>query len=239
MSSIGGELLFHHCRDLTHVEFGVVRQARVSNILPRPERAPSDRLERNHWFEEKFDWEPAYDWLGQQVGFYPLFLAVGSTDDDRRMTGYQDQWRRLLGHGTEDKVYRRRGEAPSRCLFSWAHMPQDIVFLDYGYWHVVLNSVVPNPRQYECDQPRVELPRWFDERSLFRRSWRASDWLRRARLSGGIQAIAPSLDLSTADEVWCRNLEARERLVSLGFAEARIRVHRLTMNETRRARRRV
>ena len=41
--------------------------------------------------------EAAYQWLEHEVGFYPLFLAVGGTLDAISMTGYQDQWRRKRG----------------------------------------------------------------------------------------------------------------------------------------------
>jgi hypothetical protein len=36
------------------------------------------------------DFEAAYQWLEHEVGFYPLFLAVGRTLDAVSMTGYQD-----------------------------------------------------------------------------------------------------------------------------------------------------
>jgi hypothetical protein len=226
-SVLGGELLFHHSRELRHVPFGIVRQARVSTILPRSQRPPTSPLD-DPWYEAKLAWEPAYDWLAERLGFYPLFLAVGSTDDDRRMTGYQDQWRQLLGYGPEGRVYRRRGQISSRCLFSWSRMPTDLVFLDFGYWHVILNAVSSDLERAEA---RVLLQPWFDERSLFRRSWATSDWLRRARRDGGVQAVAQELDLRTSDEVWCRNREARNRLLLQGFAAERVRVRRLALNE--------
>jgi hypothetical protein len=50
----------------------------------------------------------AYRWLEGRIGFQPLFLAAGFQEWQIQMTGYQDQWRRLIGYDSEaeGKIYR-------------------------------------------------------------------------------------------------------------------------------------
>jgi hypothetical protein len=59
-----------------------------------------------------------------------------------------------------------------------------------------------------------------------RRSARA--WLAAAaRESYSVQAVAPMLDLRTADSVWCRNQKTRRKLLKMGFSPSQVCVHRL------------
>jgi len=180
-------MLFHHAHVLAQVRHSVVRPVR--------DEPPAG------------EFAPAYAWLEGRLGFRPLFLAVGEDDEDRRMTGYQDHWRR-----------RPRGAAPepSRALFSWPQAPPGAVLMDFAAWHVVLNT--PGDVQPS------------DERSLWKRSWTTGDWVRAARRgTTSVQAVVPALDLRTAEEVLCRNRAERGALVRLGFDPARVRVRRLTV----------
>jgi len=81
-------LQYHHCRSLDSAVYGRVEAS--------PEHADQD-------------FKDAYSWLEKEVGFYPLFLAVGTTDEDIRMTGYQNQWRKILSDGLNGKDYRKKG----------------------------------------------------------------------------------------------------------------------------------
>jgi hypothetical protein len=176
-------------------------------------------------FDARMDltFHAAYGWVAERVGFWPVFLAVGSGDEARHMTGYQDQWRRW--RTTDGEETRPK----SRVLFSWCHPPPAIVFMDFDAWHIVLNAV-------EFDGEDVRDP-WVRrlpssaERRIWKRSWRAADWVRMAgRGVVSVQAVAPELDLRTADELWCRNRACAKRLADAGFDPSRVVVKRRRVN---------
>ncbi len=54
-----------------------------------------------------------------------LFLAVGQSDDDRRMTGYQNQWSR--------SYWAPAGPPRDLVLFNWSRPPAGTV---HCYWHI-------------------------------------------------------------------------------------------------------
>ena len=83
----------------------------------------------------------------KEVGFYPLFLSVGASKEDLYMTGYPNQWarivctkivdRRIDGTYIHKNILRKRGEFLNNILFSFEEV--DGVFTDYEYWHLVFN----------------------------------------------------------------------------------------------------
>lgn len=79
---INDETVFHHTRNLAGVRYGVVQA--------NPKYSDPDLL-------------PAYQWLEQQVGFFPLFVAVGDSDEARWDTGYQNQWRVRVDYDFENR----------------------------------------------------------------------------------------------------------------------------------------
>jgi hypothetical protein len=211
-------MIFHHCRDLAHAEFGIVRPVPPSRLLPEP---PCDRSRCSSLPDDWHDavWlEAAYRWLADQQGFWPLFLGVGSHDDARRIAGYDTQWRRRTA--TEAAA----GPPPSRVLFSWRDAPEGCAFSDYDYWHIVLMAVRWGPDH----RARVEGVGPRTRSLVLKPSYRTSDWLRLTRSRpGAVQATAPQLDLRTADAVWCRNRAARADLIARGFDPARVEVRRV------------
>lgn len=193
-----GGCLYHHCRALEHVVFGVVRQA----------LAPAD---------DDLSFDGAYRWLEAQVGFFPLFLAVGSTDEDVRMTGYCNQWRRYLGGTLLEPIYRSRGDVPSIALLSFRDLPASAVFTDYNNWHIALNHSYDGYRLTRRETAMILRP-----------SWTTADWLRQARRKPhSVQLVVPELDLRCADAVAVRNRAARQYLESLGFRS--VHAHRLSL----------
>jgi hypothetical protein len=214
-------LVFHHACDLAYVQHGVVRGVRGlrrGGLLELGSCGDCGRLDLEARVELTFD--AAYAWAAERVGFWPLFVAVGRDDEDRRMTGYQDQWRRWRATDGE------QARPLSRVLFSWRQAPPAAVFMDFGAWHIVLNSVeFPSADLGEARVRRIS-PSY--ERQIWKRSWRASDWLRMARRGQvSVQAVVPELDLRTADELWCRNEACASQLVGAGFDASRIVVRRL------------
>jgi hypothetical protein len=99
--------------------------------------------------------------------------------------------------------------------------------MDFSAWHMVLNAV---ERSGDDDLRWSVRPlSMWDERQIWKPSWRASAWLRAARRDTSVQAVVPALDLVTADALWCRNETDRAHLVKLGFAADRIQVRRLRL----------
>jgi hypothetical protein len=101
------------------------------------------------------------------------------------------------------------------------------VHSDYDTWHTVLNSVIYEDRRpvgLERIGPRAEA-------SIRRRSWTPARWRREARLRpGSVQAVAPALDLASADAVWCRSQAARRALIAMGFPPERVAVRRIAVH---------
>lgn len=187
--------LYHHARELEHCIYGVVGQKR----------------EASKYFDK------AYEWLQHEVGFYPLFLAVGETINDIAMTGYQNQWMRLLAEGRNYRKYRQKGEIENQVLFSFTDIPVG-VFVDYMNWHMVLNSEYNN---YQITDR--------EKRMILKPSWRKSDWLRYARHNPhSVQLVVPELDLREAARIWIRNMQTKQHLERAGFGNVEVRRMQVT-----------
>jgi len=159
--------------------------------------------------------ETAYAWLAERTGFWPLFLSVGRGDWPVRMTGYDTQFGRRLA----------TPETGNQVLFSWEREPHPgIVFSDYQAWHAVLNAV------YWVDEESLGLGAIWPPGDVPRilAPWRdRAGWLRLARRRGGVQAVVPEMDLTSADAISCRNAATARRLERMGFSGERIRVWRV------------
>jgi hypothetical protein len=209
-------LLYHHCREFEHVRYDIVIPWRITQALPPctcPSASDIEHLPAEDAYHDALHFEACYRWLAQRVGFWPLWLAVGASDEDRRMSGYSRQWQR----GREDNLV----------LFSWAQVPAlDLRYLCYEHWYIVLNSV-----DYQGWHPRAaevtpQIEKWVLHP---RRSER--EWLRAAaREVHSVQAVAPMLDLRTAEGVWCRNQATANALTAMGFERERVYVQRLPVS---------
>lgn len=220
--------LFHHARHLEHVCYGQVRQVRLADETLAPcHGADCD------WFD---DWrhalymETCYRWLADRVGFWPLFLGVGCHAWDLQLTGYQNQWRRILSQSRDETIYRRAGEFPNMVLFSFEDAPPGAVFSDYHAWHIVLNAIDWAARVgHELGLRPLGVS---VERQVLKPSWSRADWLRKARRApASVQAVVPELDLATATAIWGRNQPTRRRLIDLGFSAERVAVRRLRVED--------
>jgi hypothetical protein len=207
-------LRYDHARSLHHVRHGIVGPVRKTDVLPAPACAADDRCDRFDEWHDALHMEAAYAWLAREVGFWPLFLAVGESDDDRRMTGYQNQWSR-------SPYWAPPGRPRNLVLFSWRQPPAGVVHCCYDHWHIVLNGVRscggPHDLRVELDDPRTTS--W-----VMHRSWSQADWLRYGRRwPGQVQAVAPMLDLATADLVWAPSERAARTLEAMGFPRVDVR----------------
>jgi hypothetical protein len=133
-------LRFHHRRSIKYSRFGMIEPVRLTKVLDAPDcRAAGGCIADE--CHDALDYQPAYEWVADQVGFWPLFLAVGETHD-ALLTTYQPRF--------------RHNRLPSRprtnALFSWSSPPGELTYMDDMEWHIVLNSI----RQVgdEAGQPR-------------------------------------------------------------------------------------
>jgi hypothetical protein len=141
-----------------------------------------------------------------------------------RATRYEEQFRRVVGWSpATGTIRRRRGEFPNRVMFSWYSAPPAAVGMDFDLWHIVLNSVDTVASPGRDGRFLVKEIGARDRRGIFKPSWALHRWALKARRDpGSVQAVAPELDLRTADEIWCRNGTTRKQLAALGFESARI-----------------
>ncbi len=185
-------LYYHHCRSLDSVVFG--------EINPNPK-----------YFDP--DLKNAYLWLRKEVGFYPLFLSVGTSEEDLYMTGYANQWARIIGNkivgrridGTyiHKNILRKRGEFPNDVLFSFEEV--NGVFMDYMYWHFVFNIGLKN---YHISN--------YKKRLIFKPSWSKSRWLRKAKDEpDSVQLITSKLNLPNAKRISVRNNQTKKLLENI------------------------
>lgn len=183
-------LLYHHARPLEFVAHGTVVQ--------------------KMGIDDDFD--SSYRWLEKEVGFPPLFMAVGKSEEDIRMTGYPYQWARLLSWSSRGSTYRKKGEIDNQVLFSYSDVPNG-VFTDYNDWHIVLNSAHKNHN----------LNKW-EKKLLFRPTWDKEKWLSQAeKKPHSVQLVVPELDLTKAEAIWVRNKETQEKLQKMGFGNIEIK----------------
>jgi len=201
-------ILFHHSRSFETVQYGIVKP-----VL----HDPSSLI-----FPET---SQAYQWLGNRIGFSSLFLATGFQEWQLQMTGYQDQWRRLIGYDTqaEGKIYRGKGEFPNYILFSFdEECLKEGVFIDEDAWWVFICGAFLNDQADQITEPQI--------RSVFKKSWTRSHWLREAKDMNSrlpICLLVPSLDLSRAERIWVRNNLTARLLADMGFKNIQVKRLRL------------
>lgn len=198
-------LTYHHSRPLATVTHG--------SVFPvSPLEYETAELYPEYW-------DRAFRWLEGKVGFYPLFLAVGRSTEDLRMTGYQKQWAKLLMRSRAGNEYRQKGDIPNKVLFSYSQISPQGVFVDFVNWDLVLNF---------SDKPDF-LEKYFH--SIFRPSWNKNDWMTYAnKKPHSVQLVVPSLDLSQATQVTVRNSRTQKVLENMGFTH--VVTGRLTLGLT-------
>jgi hypothetical protein len=159
--------------------------------------------------------EPAYEWLEEQIGFFPHFVAVGNDEYALKMTGYPDNWRVWIGgdsvNGKYQKTYLRRGEFPNRVLFSFDNL--EGVFMDHMSWHLAINACTDGRSVSKQEMKMILKPSWTRQR-----------WLR-AALNGShsVELLTPELPLDNAVGIWVRNRATQKLMMMQGFRNVDIR----------------
>ena len=207
--------MYHHCMDLTDITFGEIHPTAVHTYrkLVRDGLDLSNVVSSFYVNELFANW-----WLEKQIGFYPLFLSVGSTREDINMTGYPYQWSRIVSSSYDQEKKKmvnklvRPGEFRNAVLFSFRKL-EEVVYTDYGDWFEVLNydwDVYPFP-----DRIR---------RYVLKPSWSESAWLRKAKKEPHhVMGVIPKLDLRLADRILVRNKKTARFLTELGFKNVRVK----------------
>ena len=104
-----GKLLFHHCTSLSNVFYG--------EMISSEKHTKNNTLDNLSYFthytkewREKFIRDDILpnQWLQEQCGFYPLFVAVGSSIDDIGMTGYGTQFKKRIGFDGKKNIYMKK-----------------------------------------------------------------------------------------------------------------------------------
>lgn len=169
----------------------------------QPNRKYSDRHFRS-----------AYKWLEDEIGYYPFFFSVGSDESAIRMTGYDDNWRVWMGcrciRGKSRNIYRTHGEFPNLALFSFENI--EGIFMDYGSWHIALNSCMNGNTVTDAER-----------KMIFKPSWTKSRWIRAARnCTHSVQLAARELPLEGAQRVYVRNIKTRKKIRQMGFPDPEV-----------------
>ncbi len=190
---LGKRLLYHYCMDFVDVRFGV--------LVPDPNR--SDPYHR-----------AACEWLARQVGFWPLFTAVGHSLDTYWITGYDHNWTRIMVRSRTGTVLRKAGESPNFVLFSFEEL--DGIFMDYNYWNLVVIA----------DNIKKEIG-LVQKRWIFKPAWSRRKWLQYTLkvYPGNVQMVCKELDVRRAKRIWVRNKKTKHALERLGFSG--VEVHRI------------
>ena len=194
LSSIdSNNILYHHCMPLSQVTCGTVRADPA--------------------YSEDSYLLPAYEWLAEQIGFFPHFVSVGKDEYALNRTGYQDQWRVRDGgdfvNGEYRKNYRKKGEFPNLVLLSFDHL--EGVFMDHMTWHIAINS---------CTNGNSVSTR--EMKMILKPSWTNRHWLRAAMKSHSVELLTPEIPLHKAAGVWVRNRATQKLIEMKGFRNVEV-----------------
>ncbi len=191
--ALRGRLMYHYCMPFEDVSYGV--------LVPDPARCDPDCRK-------------AHEWLAAELGFWPVFIAVGDSLESYWMTGYHDNWGRVVSWSAEGTVLRKAGEYPNHVMFSFDNL--DGVFMDHEYWFLVLNARNPDK------EVGLVQKRW-----IFKPAWSRRRWLRHSLQEDttSVQLVCERLDLRAAKRVWVRNRQTKHALGRLGFLG--VEVHRI------------
>lgn len=166
------------------------------------------------------DQVPKYQWLEKQIGFWPLWLAVGSRKA-AYFTRYHYNW--TSGYGWNERGHLdwkpwKKGEAPNRVMFIFDPNCIDGVFVDYMSWldlgmcmrHTTAGVVVENVDDQL--KKRILLDGMTREEKM-QYSYKNPLYL---------NYVTQNLDLRKALAVWCRDEATKQKLEQMGFTKVQV-----------------
>jgi hypothetical protein len=155
------------------------------------------------------DFLPAYEWLEQEIGFFPHFLAVGNSETVIRRTGYADNWR-VFDHGEctdigYQKFYHKTGEFPNLVLLSFDDV--DGVFMDDLSWNIAINACMNKKPVSKQEMKMILKPSWNKQRWI-RAAEKGSHW---------VDLLTPELFPGNASRIYVRNQATKKSMEYRGF----------------------
>jgi hypothetical protein len=155
------------------------------------------------------DFLPAYEWLEQEVGFFPHFLSVGNSETVIRRTGYADNWRVFeRGEFTDSgykKIFRKKGEFQNLVLLSFDHM--DGIFMDSLSWNIAINACMHGRPVSKAVMKMILKPTW-NKRRWIHAAEKGSHW---------VDLLTPELSLPEASRISVRNQSTKKDMETMGF----------------------
>lgn len=203
-------LMYHHSRPLSQVGYGVVSQTRWEE-KPEPVKPENVNQENKyngnsewHKYQEQLLWDKAYKHIEHEVGYHPMFMAVGQDPFCFITTGYTSN-------------YSQETEEPE-ILFSYQKKPGQGSYQSITWWNIIFNEIWRTKDPYNVSNGYYK--------SAWKKSWTESKWLQYAQQDGvgDVQYIIPQLDLTQATCIWVPNIEAKEELIDKGFKSTKIRL---------------
>ena len=190
--------LFHHCTSLETL-------LKTECLFGHPD-----------WVEVEY--RKSYAVWERLFGFHPLFLAMGRGPETIVMTGYPNQFGRVVScrYDQEKKkrvnTLRPKGEAQNLVLLSFEHC--DGVAHKFDTWEDVFCLSFNSGK---C-------PKLYTDR-LVRQGRRClASWINSAkRKDGYVQLCAASLEPKAACRVWVRNQDTKKALEEQGYQNVEVR----------------
>jgi hypothetical protein len=165
------------------------------------------------------DFLPAYRWLKDVIGFFPIFFSVGKNLHDLYMTGYNTQFCTYECWGFGNKGPRRRNQ-PNLVLFSFKNVTG--VFTDFDVWEYFLKKSIDEPKFLKLMREHSEAKKYILNK-LFKKNWTKKRWIEEAiECPYEVQLLSKTIDVRRADRVLCRNQATKEYLEEHGYKNIHI-----------------
>lgn len=167
-------------------------------------------------------YKPAYAWWNDNFGFWPIFLAVGIGPETIRMTGYSNQFSKIISSKWDStkkkRVYqlRTKGNTPNYVLMSFTKV--DCLPHKFNTWENILCFATPTTSCSNNHEPYAKIPSRLTNAIKGHTVKTIESWIQTAlKQDGKVQACAPQLNMSEITEIKVRNLETKKLLEKLGY----------------------
>lgn len=190
--------LFHHCTSLKTL-------LETESLIGHPD-----------WSDA--DYHKAYTVWEKLFGFYPLFLAMGRGAKTIELTGYANQFGRVVSCRYDRRKKKRvrdrrpKGSSPNLVLLSFDHCAG--VAHKFDTWEDVLCWAFNSGK---C-------PKRYTDRLIQQAKRGLGSWVNSAkRKDGYVQICVPRLEPKTASRVWVRNQKTKKSLEARGYRNVEVR----------------
>jgi len=208
--------LFHHCIPLEKLI--TVNGDMVSS--------------QHHSTDDDAAFIPAYTWWHDTFGFWPIFLAVGNGPNTLGMTGYPNQFGRVISSRWDEKrkrsvrTLRPKGDMRNYVLLSFEEA--ECLPHNFDTWENIIcfSSPLPLPIGVERDPalpPYAKIPKQYVKSLVGQTKRKLSNWIKLAKKKDGrVQACAPRLDMTKVIEIKVRNQKTKKLLENIGYQNVEV-----------------